>query len=986
MLMKRRFVWLDRLQGRRRWLVAAAVAVVVVVVVVVRVLLPAVLRRVLTAQASDALRASVEVGDVDLALWKGGVTLEDVVVRPAGPPTDPPADSLVAWKRLAVELRWLPLFRRTIQLRMVAFDEPQVALDRLEDGTLNLMQLGSTSPAPPTTTPPAPTTSTTLPATATDAPASGWAFGIDRLVLRAGWLRFRDLKLKAVEPVEVFIDNIDVREVGLTPEVYGGPSRLRLAAEIGRGSLRVDARVALVPEGVSVDADVKAKRLPLRRLRVYIPRVGWSDLHGELAAALETRFESGHRTEVSGTVILQDMAVRVPALEEPALAWRRLRVRVHPLDVLAQRVAIESVDLDGATLVIRPRGGDLLPLLALAVEEGAAASPTGKAAPAEDSPPWHWSVASLRVTDARLHVLAPETPLDVGVALTAHDLAADSADPAPITIALTAGEGTVGVDAAVRIAPPGVDGTVTIDRLSLPELVAAAGVLPPQLLQVGRLAGTLQVAAGSAAPPGDVRVRGTLALTEPWLAAADQHEFAVGAFAVNATIDEIHVPGVLAPAGTAPGPIRVRLARLDLEKPYVQLTRTAEGLVLPPFTAASPGTAPPPADSSAPAPQVDITALRVTAGRVYVTDRTVTPFYVAAIDPWEATVDRLHWPDLALGKVHLAATLDERGKIDVTGTLAPAGGELQVNTRDVVLSRFNPHALAMSSYTISKGRLEVNTKATFGPGRYDAISQLTLRDFDLASREGDSLFQEQFGIPLRMALALLRDVHGDIGLDIPVQGDAEGTRVGLMSVIGQALRRALLNALASPLKLAGMVFGEGGEQALAPAPIAFRPGRDVLAPDSERQVEQLASLLASRPGLGVTLTAVGTPADVRWLREQALREELAGKQGVVGALRNLPARGARERVRTALEARAQDEAGPLEPDDAEALERWLAERPSLPPERLQAVAAARLATLAGLLRERYGLGPERVTATEPGAEPGEEPPAVRFELGAVAAP
>jgi hypothetical protein len=68
--------WRQRLK-RWRWWIAA-----VVLIVAVRVALPIVLRRVIATQASDALHARVEVGDVDLALWKGGVALDDVAVYP----------------------------------------------------------------------------------------------------------------------------------------------------------------------------------------------------------------------------------------------------------------------------------------------------------------------------------------------------------------------------------------------------------------------------------------------------------------------------------------------------------------------------------------------------------------------------------------------------------------------------------------------------------------------------------------------------------------------------------------------------------------------------------------------------------------------------------------------------------------------------------------------------------------------------------------
>src|SRR5262245_48115369 len=58
---------------RRRWRLVLAV----VLVVAIRVVLPVVVRHQLVAQASQALHARVDLRDVDLALWKGGITLKD---------------------------------------------------------------------------------------------------------------------------------------------------------------------------------------------------------------------------------------------------------------------------------------------------------------------------------------------------------------------------------------------------------------------------------------------------------------------------------------------------------------------------------------------------------------------------------------------------------------------------------------------------------------------------------------------------------------------------------------------------------------------------------------------------------------------------------------------------------------------------------------------------------------------------------------------
>src|SRR5439155_89599 len=248
-------------------------------------------------------------------------------------------------------------------------------------------------------------------------------------------------------------------------------------------------------------------------------------------------------------------------------------------------------------------------------------------------------------------------------------------------------------------------------------------------------------------------------------------------------------------------------AAVSLVEPYVQLTRTPEGLILPPLSTAPASeanpaaAAPEPAPPGAPAVQpvgpsgdLAVESLRLTKGRIFVTDRTVKPFFSGGLSPLDIDVTQLRWPALAMEHVRVEATSATRGTLLVTGGFSPAGGQIEVNGKDIALQPFNPYATAYSPYSITSGGLAVTTKARFRKGRYDSTTALKLLKFDLGGTEGDTLFAQQFGIPLSVALALLKDLQGNIGLDIPLAADEQGTKIGLMSIVGQALRAALATA------------------------------------------------------------------------------------------------------------------------------------------------------------------------------------------------
>jgi hypothetical protein len=288
----------------RRWWWAILLALVVIV----RAGLPEILRTQIESRGSEALHAVVRVGDVDLSLLSGGVALDDVSVRAIDAQ---PEDPLIAWKRLAADLRWLSLFRKTIRLSTIEVIEPLEAIDRLQSGDVNLMALVPASE--PNAEP------------AAEKPAdegSGWHFGIDYIGLHRGGV-LRDLLLPGAEPIALAVQSIEVRDIAFEPEVYGGPADIRFVVKLDQGALRTRARFTPRKEGIAVDVTVDGTKIPVHRSRIYVPGVAWSDLTGLLSLGVRYRLETGGRNELTGTIGLDDLTVWVAGLDQPALAWSR---------------------------------------------------------------------------------------------------------------------------------------------------------------------------------------------------------------------------------------------------------------------------------------------------------------------------------------------------------------------------------------------------------------------------------------------------------------------------------------------------------------------------------------------------------------------------------------------------------------------------------------------------------------------------------------
>jgi hypothetical protein len=317
------------------------------------------------------------------------------------------------------------------------------------------------------------------------------------------------------------------------------------------------------------------------------------------------------------------------------------------------------------------------------------------------------------------------------------------------------------------------------------------------------------------------------------------------------------------------------------------------------------------------------------------------------------------------------ATLDVRGRI-----------ARQLEDREahwLPLAQFNPY-VTPTGYGVAGGELSLESKATLENEDYESETDVVVSGLDVGGSEGEALFEQNFGIPLSVALSLLKDLVGKITLGVPVAGGRSGVNVGLGSLAGQALRKALMGALASPLKLLGAVT-TGDKVALAPEPILFVPGSSELTPEGGAHIEQLAALLSASPGIALTLTGGTSESDIRILKERALLAELEATSGV-RALGQLGEIGTRRAVRRYLQAKlAGEEPAALEPDD----EAWLeshVEAEALEPNALATLAATRAAAAQSLLTREHGIAAERLPIGSPATDPPAAKPGVAIGLGA----
>jgi hypothetical protein len=122
-------------------------------------------------------------------------------------------------------------------------------------------------------------------------------------------------------------------------------------------------------------------------------------------------------------------------------------------------------------------------------------------------------------------------------------------------------------------------------------------------------------------------------------------------------------------------------------------------------------------------------------------------------------------------------------------------------------------------------------------------------------------------LPVRLAVALLRNARGEIDVDVPVTGSLSDPQFSLSGVILDAFVNLIVKAATSPFRLIASAFGTQEDLDY----IEFPPGLATLTPDSQQKLATIAQALQDRPALQLDISGrVDPQSDREGLREARL--------------------------------------------------------------------------------------------------------------------
>ena len=615
-------------------------------------------------------------------------------------------------------------------------------------------------------------------------------------------------------------------------------------------------------------------------------------------------------------------------------------------------------------------------------------TPDPAAAPAQPAAERGYRIDKVDIERANFTWITEHGPLEVTLALHASNINADEGERFPLDLQLQIGTGKLRIAGDVGIVPPGYTGTIEWDGLPIPRLLLVSVPQFSDWLTAAKSSADLQIDADPTGAKGPAATRVSGRLTFDALAVSDPKgdEITLGWQQLEVVMRDVYAP--IPQEGKPLGTTKAVLDSVKLTEPKIRYTRpspqldallgidlsgtganqkkdTAQEPVTEKTVVVGPAGAGEPA-AEAPL-ELEIATLSMTNGAIEALDNTVEPAARTKIGDLSFEAKDVRFPATAAKSIRFGATLPKTAKLEVRGDLAPNNvGDFTLSLKQLDLATFNPYAGAAAGVTVEKGTASAETKLKMRGAKMDIDTQLTLNKFGVSMRDPET-FEEGFGVPLDLALALLRDPKGNIALHIPVAISETGSKIDMGAVVRSAIKAALVGAITAPLKLIGGIFNRGdddGTGGFSLDPLPSIAGSPELEGDSQSSLDGLAKMLSERPEIGLALRGRVGPEDHPFVAEQILVEQWSAGKG----LPELEDASffARRRIGQALERRAKGKPTELEPEDQALYERYVAAI-AIPDARLDALANARAERVRALLVEK-GIGAARVAVGEPEAE------------------
>ncbi len=826
-------------------------------------ILPGIALRVANQQLANYATVPAHIQRIELNPFSLELTLWGLVIGE-------PGKEQVGFERLYANLQLDSLWTKALHLSDIELEKSKTEILFAKDGQLNLLGLFKLPASEPT------------PA---DPDAKPFPLRIDRIQLAGGNLHFVDARPS--EPIEFVYDKLDFELKNLSTLPDDNADMTLVAIGPAGGQIDWTGNFSLIP--IASEGKLKITDGKMKVWWPYVRDAVPLDLEsGAFNLSTDYKLNLSKETELllsNVDLSIAPFAIKAPD-GRPLAKLERLDVSDTTVDLAKQQVLvgkIRSQKLETWAALEADGQLDWQKLFASQPSKPAAkaaaepkntpaAADSPKPEPTAPSKPWQVLLKDVQLRDYKVHLAdrsaKPEVTLDV-TPLNVDLQNFDSLNGSPFNLRLDTGlgkQGKISADGVVNLAP--VTAQLNVKTQDIDLRVAQSYINPFIRLELrsGMLGSDLKVNLKSTDP---------LALSVTGRAQIDQlHTLDTLKTRDFLKWQQVVVEGLNYQHGDS-----LSIDKVNLFQPYARFminddrTTNIDDLLIPqPADSGAKTAAAKPASNDKPL-GIHIGGIAINDGSANFADFSLTPNFATAIQQLNGQIGTIDSRQAKPASVDVKGKVDRYAPVTIKGAVNPfdpmASLDIATSFKRVELTTLTPYSGKFAGYRIRKGRLNLDLHYLITKGQLKAENKVVVEQLQLGEKVDSP---DAVSLPLKLAIALLKDVDGKISIELPVTGDLNNPQFSVMPIVWQTLRNLIVKAAAAPFKLIGGLVSGGGSEDLGT--VSFAPGSSDLSKDAEAALVKLSQALKERPALRLEIEGTAAKSsDGPLLAEQRLERE-----------------------------------------------------------------------------------------------------------------
>ncbi len=277
---------------------------------------------------------------------------------------------------------------------------------------------------------------------------------------------------------------------------------------------------------------------------------------------------------------------------------------------------------------------------------------------------------------------------------------------------------------------------------------------------------------------------------------------------------------------------------------------------------------------------ISIGKINLRGGNIQFSDFFIKPNYSANLTAVQGTISEIK-PG-APGNLDLRARLDGAAPVEIKGKINPLAQELFLDlvadAKEIELTPMTPYSVKYVGYGIDKGKLSFNVKYKLDNRKLDAENKIILNQLTFGDKVESP---DATNLPVRLAVALLKDRNGVIDIDLPISGSLDDPQFSIGGIVLRLVFGIISKAVTAPFSLLAAAFGGGSDSPSGDelSYIEFASGRASISETGQAKIATLAKALYNRPALNLELIGRIDPAsDLEGLKRVAFERKVKAQK------------------------------------------------------------------------------------------------------------